>query len=193
MALNGTTLGSAIATAGGVLDVTGQTKCGSLGSAFVNWLKSNTIVNNIAPANLTASGSSVTGTGRLSFGADATSFRNAITTALGVTDTAGLAIWLLFATAWRSHLGTNGRPAPTAFVANPSGGAVTGTGKITIASVMSPTLASQMSMPGAANITAWGLIEAAIALHLTTNGVVNTLGFTSPNGGGLLVGASTIT
>lgn len=190
MPLSGAVLGAAVAAAVGMTDVLGPIKSGSLFGAFCSWLVANAVVTNVPPT-MVAAGSAVTGTGQLTLGASDISLRDAICSALGVTDIPGLAVWLLFSTAWVNHITLQGLANPTAFVANPVGGPVTGVGTFSFASPMVPPLATQMGMAGL-NIAQWALVEAQITAHLVGFMQINSLGFTSPTGGGPLVGASTI-
>ena len=188
MSLGGGVLGAAIAAVAGITVPPGPAAAGGFGDAVDAWIVSNAIVT---PLGLVAAGAVVTGTSPITLTGSATSLRDAITTALGVTDPPGLAVWLLYAQAWHTQISTNGKANPTAFVASGAGGPVTGTGILSFTAPMTIPLGIQMGMTGL-NIALWALIEATTTLHLTSAAVINSLGFTSPSGGGPLVGASTI-
>jgi hypothetical protein len=191
---SGAILGAAIAAAGGIVDPAGLTKSGGLAGAICSWIASNAIVTNIPSfGTLTASGTSVTGAGRIDFSADGNAFGDALAASIPATDPQGIVKWRAIANALHSHIKTHGRANPTAYVANPVGGAVTGTGTLSfVSSVFSPTLASTLGLVDAANQATWLALGVVLLTHLATNALVNATGFSSPPGGGPLTGASLI-
>lgn len=165
-----------------------------MGTAMASWLVSNVVVNNIPPASLSAAGSVVGGTGRFSITGSGDSFGDALAASVGAVDVAGIAKWRALGGAIRSHIIAQGRANPTSYVANPLGGPVTGAGTLSFAStVFSPSLASVLGLTDALNVAVWLALGTAILGHISANAVVGSLGFTSPSGGGPLVGVSVIT
>lgn len=181
-------------------DVAGATKMTSLANALASWIVTNAIVTNIPTfGTLAASGAAVTGQGRIDFGADGNAFGDALAASIPAVDAAGISKWRALGSAIHSHIKTNGRANPTAFVANPLGGAVQGTGTLSFTtSLFSPTLAAVLGLVDAPNQAVWLALGAAILAYLAANaqiglGVGLPTGFLSPSGGGPLTIVSVIT
>jgi hypothetical protein len=163
----------------------------SVGHAFNTFLVGNCIT---LPGSMTAAGAAVTGTGALSFaGGAGNSLGDALRAAVPATDTPSIALWRAIGNAIVNHLTAHGGVNPSGFVANPVGGAVTGAGMVSVSPItFSPTLAVDLGLVDLANqgfMLAWSNM---MMNHVISNAVALSLGFTSPNGGGSLVGASTI-
>lgn len=197
LAGSGLVLGAAICAAGGILDTAGIAKAGAVAEALADWLVTHTVVLNApaAPtANLTAAGSAVTGTGRFSFTGSGDDLGEALAAAVPATDEEGILKWKALGNALCNHISKYGQANPTAYVASPTGGAVTGQGTLSFSTSTFDTPLGQVIgvFPDTTGMTVWTALGAAILAHLSANTVVNSLGFTSPSGGGLLVGASII-
>jgi hypothetical protein len=192
---SGSTLSAAFVLAGGIVDPPGITKSGGMSAALVSWLVANMVVNNIPPnGTMTAAGSTVTGVGRISFAADGNDFGDALAQSIPAADAPGIAKWRAFATAIHEHVEEYGRVNPSGYTASPSGGAVTGTGVLSLSStVIAPTLAAALGLVDAANQATWLALGSVILSHITSNALVQATGFSSPPGGGLLTGASVVT
>jgi len=182
--------------AGGITDPVAIPYVNSLGNAIATWMVSNTIVENIPPTMI-AAGSGVSGFGNIDFtgGAGAgDSFGAAMAASIPAVDTPGIAKWKAIGNALVDHMKSKGFINPTTFVANPLGGAVTGTGLIAFTSMtFSPTIGSVVfPIFDTAGYASMASIGSTILTHIAANALVNSLGFTSPSGGGPLVGVSTI-
>lgn len=182
MPLTGTASVLALALMATGIDPLGASKVTSLAAAMNGWITANAVVNNIPPEGTmaTVDGVVFTGSGRITFGADANSFGDALAASIPATDTVGIAKWRALAAALHGHITDNGRANPTLFVAPPppTGGPVTGTGTLSFASMtFSPSLASVLGLTDVANQTIWLALGAAILSYLATNAQIGPGGF----------------
>lgn len=186
---SGLLLGAAIAAAGGC-DPVGAVLCGGLGNAMAAWLPGNCIT---LPLGMVAAGAAVSGMGLFQFTSDEHSFGPVLAAGVGATDAPGILKWTAVAKGIIDHMTLFGRVVPAAFVANPLGGPVTGVGTVTfLAPLFVPPLSTDLGLTDAANVATWLLLGTQIIAHITANAQALSLGFTSPPGGGPLVGVSTI-
>lgn len=187
----GAGLGAAMAAATGA----DPTKCGLVGAAISTWLTSNCLV---LPGTMVAAGAAVSGAGTLSITGSGDSLGDAMSSSLPInpSDAVGIAKWRVIGNALRSHLLSFATVNPVGYVANPAGGPVTGAGTIAISSlVMVPLLSMQLGLFDAANLLAFDPpagLSFTILANIASTGTALSLGFTSPTGGGPLVGASTV-
>lgn len=185
----GALLGAAIAAAVG-MDPIGALLAGGLGSAIATWVPGNVIT---LPGTMVAAGAAVSGFGIMHATGEATAFGALLAQSVGATDAPSIAKWTRIAEALISHLETFGRVLPVAFVAVPLGGPVTGAGSVGFASMpFVPPLSTALELSDAVNVALWAALGAQILSHIVANATALSLGFTSPPGGGALVGASTI-
>lgn len=187
-------LALAIDVAGGILDPPGILKSGGLALAIATWMVSNTIAGNVPIAGtMTAAGSAVSGNGTLDFTADGDDFGQHLADSIPAVDPQGILKWKAIGRALVDHMKAHGQINPSGYVANPAGGAVTGTGTIGFSTVIfSPTLSSVLGISDTVGVLVWAALGAAILAYIGANASVNATGFTSPTGGGPLVGVSTI-
>lgn len=186
----GAGLGLAIAAATGA----DPAHCGALGPAIASWILANCLTQ---PGTLTAAGSAVAGAGALSFTGSGNSLGDAMAASIPAVDAPGIAKWRVIGSALRTHLITFGSVVPLSFAANPLGGPVTGTGKVALSSLtMAPPLSTALGLADPANIAAFdppsGLSKIILS-NIVATATAMSLGFASPPGGGLLLGASTLT
>lgn len=188
MPLSGTgaVLALALDVAGLITDPPGITKSGSLAIALCSWMVSNTIVTNIPPTMVAASGV-ISGSGSLDFGASGDDFGTHLAASIPATDAAALVKWKALGNALVTHMKNHGGVNPSGFTAPPTGGAVTGVGTLSFSTLLfSPTLATVIGVaPDAVGTVVWAALGAAILTHIATNAQVNGTGFTAPATGPL--------
>jgi hypothetical protein len=181
-------LGASLLAAAGGSDPQGLAAWTGVASALLTWLPANCVVK---PGLMAAAGSAVSGLAELSFAASA-SLGPLLALGAGSVDTPGIARWTSIGNALVAHLSSLGTGVPTSFVASPTGGPVTGVGTLQIAAPI-PTFPPAAGSLDPAGVLAWLAVSTALVAHLVANGVMNSLGFASPNGGGPVTGFSVIT
>lgn len=191
MPLTGTglILGGLIATATG-MGPAGAGLAGALGNAIAAWVPGNVIT---LPGTMVAAGAAVTGLGIIQATGDAAAFGALLAASVGATDEPSIVRWTRIARAFIDHFEELGQVVPAAFVANPLGGAVTGVGTVSFASMLfAPPLSTVLELADPVNVALWFALGAQLLGHIAVNAQALSLGFTSPPGGGPLVGVSTI-
>ena len=162
--------------------------------AVGSFLVSNTLV---LPGTMSAAGSAVTGKGAFTVSGSASSLGQQLAAAAGspASDLKAIALWTSIATDIINDVQSNGQANTTSFVANPSGGPVSGTGTLSFSSpalgaAIPPSIQCVDPAGAGAWLTVGGILEvqiAALAVVLAT-----PIGFASPNGGGALTGSGTL-
>jgi len=191
MPLSGTggTLGSKIA---GDLSLVDGANIGSwhgIGNAICGWV---TLYSLVLPGTMVASGTAVTGLGLLTFTSDGSNLGDTMRSGAGSIDPPGHPYWESLGRAMWSYMIGNSQMRPTAFIANPTGGAVTGFGTTLFSSNgLGPILAGSLGLHDGGNLSSWQTIADDIMNHLTNNALF-VPAYTSPNGGGPLVGVGTL-
>ncbi len=191
MPLSGTAplLGASMALAAGSKDPLGLVAWTGVATALLGWLPANVVV---LPGTMVAAGAAVTGLAAMTIGPPLP-LGPLLAAGAGSVDPPGIANWTAVGTAIVAHLTASMQGVPSSFVANPLGGPVTGAGTLQVLPPIMPTVPPAAGSIDAPGIVNWLVVSNAISTHLAANGVLNSLGFTSPNGGGALVGASVIT
>lgn len=196
---SGAIMGALILTAIGNPDPAAIPAFATLGDTIGAWSITNM---NCLPGTMVASGAAVSGFGTLKAVGEAPDLGTKLATAMKDPSADGIATWTKFAVALLSHFETFGQVNPATFVApTPSGGPLTGTGKIQFSNlVFSPFLASQLGVTEAAAAAMLEIFGAQILSHIATHAVVVPLTthaplvpYTAPSGGGPISGAGAIT
>jgi len=191
MPLTGTgpILGVAMAAGAGSVDAPGIAAWIGVGDAIATWMPANLTV---LPGAMVAAGVAVGGFGLYSAAA-APTLGVAMAAGAGSVDAPGITAWIGVATALVAHVVAFGQANPNAFVANPLGGPVVGAGQMQFTNpAAGPALAAGAGSVDAPGIAAWTGVGTAILTHMAANTIVLSLGFTSPPGGGPLVGTAHI-
>jgi len=158
-------------------------------SPLCNWLIANTVV---ISTGLVAAGAVVNGPGgALTITGDVNALGLAMATGAG--DPSGTPQWTAIATAVVEGLRAQAAINPTALVANPAGGAVTGVPALAIANKsIGPSIRAAIPATDAPSIAPWSTIGAIILTHIESVTII-TAAFTSPSGGGPVVGVGALT
>lgn len=164
-----------------------------VGGAIGAWAPGAVLV---LPGTMTAAGAAVTGRGVFSVVGDTAELGRAMATGAGSTDPDGIARWTTIAERFAFWLETFGQANPSAFVANPAGGPVTGTGTIEFSNMgFGADVASALAVSDPAGVAAWTSVvgPTLLAQVIFLGQVLATpIGFASPGGGGPLTGSGTI-
>lgn len=172
----------------GYTDGVGITSYVGMYTAMTGWMVANAL---ILPGSFVAVGIAVTGVGKLTFTSG--NLGDVMRQGAGSIDQAGQPYWQAMGSAIVTHMLGNAIILPTAFVANPTGGPVTGLGTINYSGVpLGPLLSSALGVGDGGNISTWNTIGVDIVNHIKNNAVVLPA-YTSPLGGGPLVGVGRIT
>ncbi len=191
LAGTGVVLGPLLSTASGSLDAAGISAWLSIANKIVSWIPAN---NTVSSAGCVAASGLVSNGGTLSFSATTPTFGAQLAAQLGIVDAAGIAKWTAVGAAILSWINTNGQVNATALVANPITGAVTGVATIAMTNVAAgPSLAAAAGSTDAPGIAGWTLIGAAMMNHIKATAVIAPIAWTSPPGGGPVLGVSVIT
>lgn len=187
------------------LGTTGPTIAAGLGTiidplALEGWTAAGTIVGAqlaagtiTLPGTMIAAGAAVTGTGALSFAINGVTLGPLLAVSMGSVDPAAITAWISVSNAFLQWLQNFGGINPVAFVAVPTGGAVTGTGLIQCTSTgIGSALALAAGLIDPVSIASWQTVGSAWLAGISALGQALSLGFTSPNGGGPLVGVSAL-
>lgn len=174
-----------MAIAAGSVDAPGQARWLAIANAIVSHFTGG----QFQPGTLVAAGSAVSGRGSP---LSVSLVPSLLVGPAGSVDAPGVAAWTAIGSALQSFINGNAQVVPSAFVASPTGGPVTGAGTVGFASsALGPVLATAAGSVDAPGIAAWTAIAAAVLNHFTTNGVVASA-YASPNGGGALTGEGTL-
>lgn len=166
----------------------------TLGDTIAIWCLGN--VSCLA-GTMTAAGSAVTGAGIFTTSADENDLGPKLAVAMKDPSPQGIAKWTAFARAFISHLKTFGQVDPSTFVAAPTGGPLTGTGKVKFTSlVFAPLLSSQLGVTDAVAGAMLEVFGLQILTHIQQYAQVLPIAivapfvpYTAPNGGGPITGA----
>lgn len=186
LAASGSALGASMAAAAPSTDVAGLAAWAAIAEAICAHIVSSAVV---LPGALVASGSAVTGTGIITVSPGA--LGTTLAAAAGSTDLAGVAKWSAIALAACASAST-WIALPTAFVANPAGGPVTGTGTVATAGGLGAALVVAAGPTDAVGIASWTAIGSAIELTATSAAIVLPSAFASPPGGGAVTGVGSL-
>lgn len=186
LASSGSALGAGMAAAAPSTDVAGIAAWAAIAEAICAHIVSSAVV---LPGLLVAGGTTVTGTGIIVVVPGALGVT--LAAAAGSLDAVGLAKWNAIALAACATAST-WLALPTAFVANPAGGPVTGTGTIVATGGLGAALVVAAGSLDAVGIASWTAIGSAIELTATSAALVLPIAFVSPPGGGAVTGVGSL-
>lgn len=183
----GAILANKIASDLGYTDGLGITSYVGMYTAMTGWITANAL---ILPGSFVAVGAAVTGVGQLTFTIN--TLGDVMRQGAGSIDGAGQPYWQAMGGAITSHMLSNALMLPTLFVANPTGGPITGAGSISYdGSSLGHLLAQSLGLTDENNISTWNTIGLDVSSHITSNGILMPA-YTSPLGGGALVGVGSV-
>lgn len=183
----GAILANRIASDLGYADGVGITSYVGMYTAMTGWITANAL---ILPGSFTAVGVAVTGVGKLTL--PPTGLGEAMRVGAGSVDGPGQPYWRALGDSIIAHMLSNAVMLPTLFVANPTGGPVTGLGTISYSGApLGPLMAAALGVGDGNNLSTWNTIGIDIVNHIKQNANILPL-FTSPFGGGPLVGTGRI-
>lgn len=168
---------------------------GSTITVLGGWLPLNTLV---LAGTMEASGSSVIGKGAFKVLGDPAELGQKLALGAGSPpdDLAAIAKWTGVAEAIVEHLESSGQVDPTTFGAPPSGGPLTGKGKLTYANAgaLGPLIVAKVGAEDAPGVAGWILFGTNLTFQLMANAEVlpSPIGLVAPAGGGPITGTGTI-
>lgn len=179
-------LGASLSVAAGSTDTVGIAKWGAIAAALCVHVVSSAVV---LPGALVASGSSVVGVGLLTVAGAGLPAQLAL--AAGTIDAVGVARWAAIASAVVT-CASSWTVLPTAMVAPPAGGPVTGAGTVKTLGQLGAALAVAAGSIDAVGVAKWVAIGAAIEATVEATAVALPTALVAPPGGGPITGVGSI-
>lgn len=192
-------MGAVIMAAIGNVDPAAIPNFATLGDTIGVWSITNM---NCLPGTMTSAGAAVSGFGLLHAEGTAADLGLRLATAMKDPSAQGIDTWTKFATALIAHMEHFGQVDPSTFAApTPSGGPLTGTGKVKFTSVVfAPLLSAQLGVTNPAAAAMLEVFGAQILGHIAQQASVVPLTthapftpYTAAAGGGPVTGAGAIT